>query len=149
MSAAHHQAKEGRLQVRTAEHGGIDVAPEVVDAGQGLVPGRRQPLPHAHPDQQAADQAGAAGDGDEVEVRGLDRGLLEGEVEEAGQPLEVVAGRQLGDDAAEVLVQVDLGVDDVGEDLAAVLDDRDRGLVAGRFDAQSQEGSGDLLILGE
>ncbi|TMF94744.1 MAG: methyltransferase domain-containing protein [Chloroflexi bacterium] len=80
-------------------------------------------------------------DGDEVEVRGLDRGLLEGEVEEAGQSLEVVAGRELGHDAAEVLVQVHLGVDDVGQDLAAVLDNRDRGLVAACFDAEGQQSS--------
>ena len=65
--------------------------------------------------------------------------MIEGQVEEAGQALEVVARGQLGDDAAEVPVQVDLGVDDVGQDLAAVLHDRDGGFVAGGFDAQRKQ----------
>jgi hypothetical protein len=54
-----------------------------------------------------------------------------------GQPLEVVARRELRDDAAELLVQFDLGVDDVRPDAAAVLDDCDRSFVAAGFDAES------------
>ena len=52
------------------------------------------------------------------------------------KPLQVVAGGQLGNDAAELAVQVDLRVDDVGEDAAAIFDQRDRGLVARGFDAE-------------
>jgi hypothetical protein len=54
-----------------------------------------------------------------------------------GQPLEVVARRELRDHAAELLVQVDLGVYDVRPDAAAVLDDCDRSFVAAGFDAES------------
>jgi len=48
----------------------------------------------------------------------------------------VVARRQLGDDAAEVLVQVHLRVDDVRHDAPAVLDQGDGSFVARRFDAE-------------
>jgi len=61
---------------------------------------------------------------------------LQRHIQETRQALEVVARRQLGDHAPKLLVQVHLGVDDVGEDLATALDDRDRSFVAGRFDAQ-------------
>ena len=55
-----------------------------------------------------------------------------------GQPLEMVASGQLGDDAAEVFVQVDLRVDDVGQDPPATLNQRDRSLVAARFDSERE-----------
>jgi hypothetical protein len=42
-----------------------------------------------------------------------------------GQALEVVARGQLGDDPTEVFVQVDLRMDDVGQDPAATLNQRD------------------------
>ena len=53
-----------------------------------------------------------------------------------GQPLEVVAGGQLGHDATEVFVQVDLRMDDVGQDPAATFNQRDRSLVAGRLNTE-------------
>jgi hypothetical protein len=135
---ADHQPKQGWLEVGAGQHRGVDVAPQVVDSGQGPVPGRGQSLGHAHADEQAADQARAAGHRQLVEVGGSDACPLEGEVEQLGQALEVVAGGELGDDAAEVPVQVDLRVDDVGQDLATVLDDRDGSLVAGRLDAEGE-----------
>src|SRR5258708_12864294 len=55
-----------------------------------------------------------------------------------GQALEVIAGRELRYHAAEFPVQVDLRVDDVGEDAAAVLHDGDGRFVAAGFDAQGQ-----------
>jgi len=48
----------------------------------------------------------------------------------------VIACRQLRDDAAELLVQVDLGMDDVAEDPATAVHDRDRGLITRRFYAE-------------
>lgn len=53
-----------------------------------------------------------------------------------GQPLEVVAGGQLGDDPTEPFVQVDLGVDDIRQDPPAVLDDCDRRFIAACLDAE-------------
>ena len=52
-------------------------------------------------------------------------GLLQGEVEQLREALEVVTGGELGHNAAELPVQVDLGMDDVGEDVAAVSYHRD------------------------
>src|SRR3981189_2171914 len=83
--AADDQAEEGRLEVRPGEHRGVDVAPEVVDAGERLAPRRRQALTQADADQQAAHQARAAGYRKEVDIRGLDRRLLEAQVEEVRQ----------------------------------------------------------------
>src|SRR5260370_3666759 len=54
------------------------------------------------------------------------------------QALEVIAGRELRYHAAELLVQVDLRVDDVGEDAAAVFHDGDGRFVAAGFDAERQ-----------
>jgi len=54
-------------------------------------------------------------------------------LQETWQPLEVVASGELRNDATKLLVQVDLGVDDVGQDLPSAFDDRDRGLVAARL----------------
>src|SRR5205807_4519996 len=45
---------------------------------------------------------------------------------------------QLGDDAAEVFVRVDLRMNDVGQDPAATLNQRDRSFVAGRLYAERQ-----------
>ena len=43
---------------------------------------------------------------------------------------QVVASGELGYDAAELRMQVDLRMDDVGQDAPAIRDHRDRGLVA-------------------
>ena len=76
------------------------------------------------------------GEASEADVIRARAGLLEGKVEEARQALEVVARGEFRDDAAEVLVQVHLRVDDVRHDAAAVLDQRDGGFVTRCFDAE-------------
>ena len=53
-----------------------------------------------------------------------------------GEQLDVGPAGELGDDAAVAGVQVDLAGDDRRADGPAVVDDRGRGLVAGRLDAQ-------------
>ena len=50
----------------------------------------------------------------------------------------MVASGELGDHAAELPVQLDLGVDDVGEDVPAVFHDRDRAFVAAGLYAESK-----------
>ena len=52
--------------------------------------------------------------------------------------LEVPPRRDLRDDAAVLRVQLGLGGDDVGEDLAVVRDERRGGLVAGRLEPEDQ-----------
>jgi hypothetical protein len=108
----------------------------VVDAGQRLGPGRRQTLPDPDSDQETTGETWTSGHGDEVEVCGLNAGAVQCEVEKMREAFEVVPRRQLGDHTAELLVQLDLGVDDVGEDFATILDYRDGSLVAACFDAQ-------------
>src|SRR5712664_2514845 len=69
------------------------------------------------------------GEASEVDVIRARAGLLEGKLEQLRQTLKMVARRQLGDDAAEVLVQVHLRVDDVRHHAPAVLDQGDGGLI--------------------
>jgi len=54
------------------------------------------------------------------------------------QAFEVVASRELGNDSAEVLVQLDLRVDDVGQNPPAALYQGDRRLVAAGFDSEDE-----------
>jgi hypothetical protein len=134
--AAHDQAKQWRLQVWLREHGRVDMTPKVIDAGERLGPGGGQALPHADADQEASCKPGASRHGDQVEVRGFRDRASHREVDEVRESLEVVAGRELGDHAAEFFVQVDLGVDDVRQHPTPILDDCDGRLVAACFDAQ-------------
>jgi hypothetical protein len=112
------------------------MAPQVVDAGERLRPRGGQALPHTDSDEEASGKPGASRDRDEVEVRRFCAGAVQGEINQVGQPLEVVARGQFGDDAAELFVQVDLRVDDIRQDAAAVLDDCDRRFVAACLDAE-------------
>ena len=59
-------------------------------------------------------------------------------VEHRDHPAQVGARGDLGHDAAGLRVERDLARDDVGDDPAAVLDDRDRRLVAGALDGQDE-----------
>ena len=130
MGAAHDQAEKRGLEVGARQHRGVDVTPQVIDAGERFRPRGRQALADPHTYQQAAHQARAASDREQVDVRRLDLRLLQGKVEQAGQPFEMVARGKLGDHAAELPVQVDLGVDHVGQHFAPAFNDRDGGFVA-------------------
>jgi hypothetical protein len=114
MGAADDQAEEGWFQVRASEHRGIDVSPEVVHPSERTRPGCRQPFRDADADQQAARQAWAPSDCEEINVARADTGALEGHVEEVREAFEVVSGGELGHHATELGVEVDLRVDDVG-----------------------------------
>jgi len=60
---------------------------------------------------------------------------------------EVMARRDFGDDATVLGVQVELRCDDVRAQVAPVFDDRGGGFVAGRFDAEDEGSSCQLLVL--
>ena len=139
MGAAHHQSQERRRELRPAQQGRIDVAPEVVDTDDRLLPGRTKAASQSDSDQEAADQARTARHADPVDsVRFLAR-LLQNPVDQAGQLLEMVAGGQLGHHTAELAVQRLLGVDQVRDHLAPVSDEGDRSLVAAGLDAERQQ----------
>ena len=72
LGAPEPEPPKGWLEVRPREHRRVDVAPEVVHAGERFGPCRGEALPHSDADQQAADQAWAAGDGQQVDVVGLE-----------------------------------------------------------------------------
>jgi hypothetical protein len=65
-------------------------------------------------------------------------GLLQGFGDDGGEGFEVGAGSDFRDDAAEFLVEVDLGGDDAGEDVNAIADNGGGGFVAGGFDAEDE-----------
>ena len=99
------------------------MAAQVVDSGERFRPGRRQALAHTNADEQAADQAGPAGYGEEVEIGRLDLRIVQRPVEDRRQALEVVSRGELRHYSAKVPMQLDLGVDDVGQDPPTVLHD--------------------------
>ena len=110
----------------------------MIHAREWARPRRAQSLRYADTDKQATGEAGSARYRDQTDVVRARIRTLESEVEQMGQALEVVARGQLGDDPTEVFVQVDLRMDDVGQDPAATLNQRDRSLVAAGFDSEDQ-----------
>ena len=67
------RARNGKLGRVVLEEGGVDVALEVVHADQGQAARIGERLGHRAADQQRADQPGALGHGDAVEVAEPDR----------------------------------------------------------------------------
>ena len=128
---------EGRACVH---ENGVDVAFEVVDGDEREVGAEGEGLGEADADEQGSGEAGAFGDGDGGEIGVGDVGTLHGLADDGDDGAEMLAGGQLGDDAAVVAVD-ELRGDDVGEDCMAVADDGCGGLVAGALDTED-EGAG-------
>jgi hypothetical protein len=63
---------------------------------------------------------------------------VKGEVEEVWEALQVVAGGELRDHAPELLMEVDLRVDHVGQNATPAGDHSDRSLVTAGLDGQRQ-----------
>jgi len=96
-----------------------------------------------HSGEDAADQPGAGGDRHRVDRAEPDAGGGQRRGGDDVEPLGMGAGGDLGDDAAVGIVQRGLAGDLAGEDGAdrgagAAADQRDRGVVAARFDAEDQ-----------
>ena len=110
---------------------------DVVDAHQGKTRRRRQGLPDLDADKQRPHQPGAACDRDALELTHLASRLRQRFVEDRKHALQVIARRQLGHDAAPLLVHLVLRVHHVGEHSAAQalaeLHHRRGGLVAARL----------------
>jgi len=138
VGSADDKTQQRGFEVRAGEHRCIYVSPEVVHPRDRSGPGCGQAFGEADSDQQAAGKARPAGDGDEVEVVTADAGTLKAQVEEVRQAFEVVSGGELGHHATELGVQVDLRVDDVGEDAPAAGYHRDGCLVAAGLDRKAQ-----------
>ncbi len=115
---------------------------QMVDADEGFVrrPGER--LSGGEADQQAADQAGAGGGGDGVDLVERHVGALERAADEMVEIIDMGARRDLRDDAAVGGMFGDLAHHLVGEDFArsvhALADQSGGRFVAGRLDTQNQ-----------
>src|SRR6185312_12948371 len=137
VAAGGDQAEEGRLQRFGLEEVGGDVALQVIDRDQRQPAGGGDRLRGRDPDQEGADQPGPGGGGDRLDVVQSHPGLAERRLDHRGGQLQVVAGGDLGDDAAEARVGGGLRGDHVGEDAPAV-EHGGAGVVAGRLDGEEQ-----------
>ena len=105
VSAADEQAEErevgvGQLAVRQVEEVRKDVALEVVDLHHRDVVGDGEPLGERNAHEQRTQQAGAAREGDGIELVGRDAGLLERRIHHRNDVLLVGARGQLGNHAS-------------------------------------------------
>ena len=139
---------ERRLDLGVGEHVREDVPLEVVHADERQ-PGRhREPLRVRDAHHERADEPGPVRDRDRVESRegsgpsspSAAPARSQRLVDDADDRLGVLAARDLGHDAAEARVEVDLARDDVGEQLAPAAHDRGGGLVARRLDREDELG---------
>ena len=135
VAPARDQAEERGLERLRLEEIGRDMALQVIDACEGLGGRRSERLRRADPDQQRPDQPRAAGDRERVDVAEPDLGLGERGVDDRVDELEVVAGGDLGHDAAEPGVRRGLRRDHVRADRGAVYDRR-AGVVAGGLERE-------------
>ena len=139
VAARGDQADEGRVERHRLQPDGRDVPVEVVDHDQGQAGGVGERLGRRDAHQQRADQARALGDGHRVDLGQGQAGALERRVDDGVHRPEVVAGRDLGHDAAVGGVQVGLRRDDARDDLPSP-HDRRGGLVTRGLDRQDRPG---------
>ncbi len=93
-------------------------------------------LGRGDPDQKAADEPRPGGGGDAVQLVKTDVCFGQGLGDKAVDVVEVGARRDLGYDAAEGAVFVDLGQHPVGQDAALAIDNGGGGFVATGLDSQ-------------
>ena len=142
--AARHEDDDRREpDFRVLEQRGVEVALEVVDPDVGDPPRHRERLGEGHADEERADETrsrrrGDGGDG--RRRRRAETSCPERLRDDRDDPREVGPSRELGDDAAEVSVQVDLARDDRGANLPAVGDDGGGGLVARGLHGEDEPG---------
>jgi hypothetical protein len=108
----------------------------VVDRGERLAERPRERPGERDPHEERADQAGSRGDGDSVDLLERRSRIVERRLQDRLDVLQMVARRELGNDAAVRAVERDLGGDDVREDARSVLHDSDGRVVAGCLDAE-------------
>lgn len=109
----------------------------MVDGHERHVQAPRERLAVAEPDEEGADQPGAARRRDGVQVRELDSGLRQRAAHHVVDDLEVLTARELGHHSAEAGVQGRLRLDGVRYDFAPS-GDPDASVVARRVDAEDE-----------
>lgn len=116
---------------------GEGVGDDVIDRVEGFAVREGEGAGSESADKKAAEEAGAGGDGDAVDLVPGGAGFGEGFMDDGQDDLNVTAGGDLGHNPAVFFVNVDLAGDDVGADVTAVFDDGGCGFVAGGFDAEN------------
>ena len=134
MSTGHEQCHERRRQVAVLDRRREEMTLHMVYADERAVAGTGEGLGVDHPDAQRACQPGPRGDRNGVDRGWRDPGFGERPIDDRRQRGQMRPTRQLGDDAAEHLVDV-LRQNDETRELAADQHGR-RGLVTRRFDAE-------------
>ena len=114
----------------------VEMGLEVMDGDEGFAVRPGECLGRLDAHQEAADEAGAARDGDGLDVVPGSAGLFESRVDHRQAGFEVLARGDLRDDAAEAGVEFGLARDEIDGGSAFAVDQRTGGLVAGGFDAE-------------
>ena len=111
---------------------------QVVDLDNGKGPPHGKGLGEGGPDQEGAQEPGARGDGDGLQVRRSAGGPPDGGADHRDQILKVLAPGQLRDDPTVRAMNLDLRSNDRGQDPRAVFDHGSGRLVTRGLDAQDQ-----------
>jgi len=136
MSSRDDKADAGEIWGSALKPVGIDVSLEVVYAEEGKAVAEGDGLGDVHPHQEGAGETGSNGNGDAIKVAPAGLGLSHRFLDDGDGGEEVLAGGNLGDDAAVSGMNVHLRGDDVGQDLPPVLDNGGCCFVAGGLDAK-------------
>jgi len=116
----------------------VDVAFEMIYRDERLAERERENLAVRHANEQRADQSGPLSHCNRVHIAERDVRLLDGLAHDGNDLPQVLARGEFGHHAAVFSVNIVLRSDDVRENAITAGDDRGRGLVARRFDAENQ-----------
>lgn len=110
----------------------------MMNGNERLAAGKSDGLGRLDTDQKGADQPGPLSDGQGVRVVERGSGVAQARIDHGDEPLEVGPRSQFRDHAAKLCVNAHLRCDMAREHAAAILNKRNRGLVAGGFYAEYQ-----------
>jgi hypothetical protein len=139
VAAAREQAQERRVERVRLHVQGCDVPVQVVDRDEGQPLRPRDRLRGREADEERADEPGALRHGDALDVREARPRLGQRLAHDRRDELEVAPRRDLRHDAAVALVQQRLRRDHGREHAPALVEERGRGLVARRLEAEDHE----------
>ena len=111
---------------------------KVIDGDKGFALRGGNRLARHHPDHHPADQAGARGGGDAVEIVERHAGILHRRLDQRIDMIEMRPRRNLRYYAAKGAMLLELAQHDIGPDGPVAVHDRGGGLVATGFDAEDK-----------
>ncbi len=143
MSAGDDEANQGEGWPGTlGQPVGVDVALQVIHAGERPSMGQSDSLGHIYPDEQRAGQTGADGHGHAVQIRPGNISFSHRLLEDGDDGQNVLAGSYFRDNSAIAGVDFDLRGNLIGENLNPVFDHRGRGLITRGLNAENLHISG-------